>query len=89
LDFLLTHPEQRRHRGHRLAFAVSWLCAAIGLATNSFADNQPVTSVTETVRALLLGHPAGSHLLPALAWTAGVAITSTATTAALFRRRTR
>src|SRR5215471_917097 len=103
------------------AFAVSWLCAAIGLAAKSaesanaamflmfiayassafvpvhtmpswlrgFAANQPVTPVTEAVRALLLGHPAGGDLVPALAWTAGIAMVSAGAAAALFRRGTR
>jgi len=103
------------------AFAVSWLCAAIGLAAKSaesanaatflmfaaytssafvpvrtmpswlrgFAANQPVTPVTEAVRALLLGQPAGGHLVPALAWAGGIAVVSAGAAAALFRRRTR
>ena len=103
------------------AFAVSWLCAAIGLAAKSaesanaamflmfiayassafvpvhtmpswlrgFAASQPVTAVTETIRALLLGHPAAGHLVPALAWTVGIALVSAGVAAALFRRGTR
>src|SRR5262249_54983451 len=103
------------------AFAISWLCRAIGLAAKSaeaangatflmfvgyassavgpghtrpawrrgFAANQPVTPVTEAVRALLLGHPAGGYLVPALAWTGGIAMVSAGAAAALFRRGTR
>ena len=103
------------------SFAVSWLCAAIGLAAKSaeaanaavflmfiayassafvpvhtmpswlrgFAASQPVTAVTETIRALLLGHPAAGHLVPALAWTVGIALVSAGVAAALFRRGTR
>jgi ABC-2 type transport system permease protein len=54
-----------------------------------FAANQPVTPVTEAVRALLLGQPAGGHLVPALAWTGGIAAVSMGAAAALFRRGTR
>lgn len=103
------------------AFAVSWLCAAIGLAAKSsesanaamflmfvayassafvpvrtmpawlrgFAANQPVTPVTESVRALLVGQPAAGHLVPALAWTGGIAAVSVCAAAALFRHGTR
>jgi ABC-type Na+ efflux pump permease subunit len=54
-----------------------------------FAANQPITPVIETVRGLLLGHPAGSHLWLALAWCSGIMIVSAASSAALFQRRTR
>jgi ABC-2 type transport system permease protein len=100
--------------------AVSWLCAAIGLATTSpeaansamflmflayassafvpvrtmpsclrgFAAHQPITPITESIRALLLGHPAGSQLCIALAWCCGILVVSVAGSALLFRRRT-
>ena len=53
-----------------------------------FARNQPATSVTETIRGLLLGHPAGSQLSIALAWTCGIMAASVAAAMLLFRRRT-
>jgi ABC-2 type transport system permease protein len=51
-----------------------------------FAEHQPATPVTETIRGLLLGGPApvGS----ALAWCAGIGVVSIALSASLFRRRT-
>jgi ABC-2 type transport system permease protein len=51
-----------------------------------FAEHQPATPVTETIRGLLLGGPAlvGS----ALAWCAGIMVASVALSAVLFRRRT-
>jgi ABC-2 type transport system permease protein len=51
-----------------------------------FAEHQPATPVTETIRGLLLGGPApvGS----ALAWCAGIMVVSVALSAVLFRRRT-
>ena len=51
-----------------------------------FAEHQPATPVTETIRGLLLGGsaPVGS----ALAWCAGIGIVSIALSAILFRRRT-
>jgi ABC-2 type transport system permease protein len=54
-----------------------------------FAGHQPVTPVTEAIRALLLGQPAGGGLWIALAWCAGLLTASAAASAALFRRRTR
>jgi ABC-2 type transport system permease protein len=53
-----------------------------------FANHQPVTTVIETIRALLLGTPVGTHALSAVAWC--VAITSVSILAAtlLWRRRT-
>ncbi|PAF33702.1 ABC transporter permease [Paenibacillus sp. 7516] len=37
-----------------------------------FAENQPVTSIVEAVRALLLDQPVGNEILVALAWCVGV-----------------
>jgi ABC-2 type transport system permease protein len=53
-----------------------------------FAAHQPVTPITESVRALLLGQPAGSRLWVALAWCCGILLVSAAGSALLFRRRT-
>jgi ABC-2 type transport system permease protein len=55
---------------------------------HGFAANQPITPVTETIRAFLLGHPAGSHLPIAIAWCCGIIAVSVAACAALFLRRT-
>jgi ABC-2 type transport system permease protein len=52
-----------------------------------FARHQPATPVTETLRALLLGHPAG-QLGAALAWSGGILAASVLLSMALFRRRT-
>jgi ABC-2 type transport system permease protein len=53
-----------------------------------FAEHQPVTPVIETLRALLLGGPVGSHAWTALAWCAAILVLSLAASSALFRRRT-
>jgi ABC-2 type transport system permease protein len=39
-----------------------------------FAENQPVTSIVESVRALLTGQTVGNDIWVALAWCAGVAL---------------
>lgn len=41
-------------------------------AVRIFAEHQPVTSIVETLRALLAGQPAGSEIWTALAWCLGV-----------------
>lgn len=38
----------------------------------AFAENQPVTSIVESIRALLMGQPVGNDLWAALAWCAGI-----------------
>ena len=37
-----------------------------------FAENQPVTSIVEAIRALLSGQPVGNDIWVALAWCAGI-----------------
>jgi ABC-2 type transport system permease protein len=39
-----------------------------------FAENQPVTSIVESLRALLAGQPVGNELWIALAWCVGIMI---------------
>ena len=38
----------------------------------AFAENQPVTSIVEAIRALLSGQPVGNHIWVALAWGVGI-----------------
>jgi len=38
----------------------------------AFAENQPVTSIVEAIRALLSGQPAGNEIWVALAWCVGI-----------------
>jgi len=40
----------------------------------AFAENQPVTSIVEATRALLLGQPVGNNIWVALAWCVGITI---------------
>jgi len=53
-----------------------------------FAEHQPATPVTETIRGLLLRQPGGVPLATALAWCAGILAVSVALSAWLFARRT-
>ncbi|MFD4990277.1 ABC transporter permease [Streptomyces sp. NPDC058374] len=56
---------------------------------HGFAEHQPVTPLIESLRALLLGQPAGSAPWTALAWCAGVLLVAVAASNGLFRYRTR
>ncbi len=40
----------------------------------AFAENQPVTSIVEAIRSLLVGQPVGTDIWTALAWCTGIAI---------------
>jgi len=54
-----------------------------------FAENQPVTSIVNAIRALLDGHPAGADLWVALAWCLGLLVVAYAWAVATYRRRLR
>lgn len=53
-----------------------------------FARHQPVTPITETLRALLLNGDAGAHAVAALLWCCGLLAASIFASVLLFRRRT-
>jgi ABC-2 type transport system permease protein len=48
--------------------------ATMPSAVRAFAENQPVTSIVETIRKLLLGQPVGNDIWVALAWCVGITI---------------
>lgn len=54
-----------------------------------FAENQPVTSIVNTVRALFAGQPVGSDIWVALAWTVGILVVAYFVSMAVYRRRIR
>jgi ABC-2 type transport system permease protein len=51
-----------------------------------FAEYQPFTAVTETLRGLLLGTPVGSNAVIAAGWSAGIALLAFGWAMKLFRR---
>jgi ABC-2 type transport system permease protein len=57
-------------------------------ALEAFAAHQPITPITETLRALLLGTP-GADAATAVAWCVGLAAVGCAAAALMFRRRAR
>ncbi len=52
-----------------------------------FAEYQPFTPVTQTIRALLTGNPVGTHAIVAIAWSAGIALASYLWALRLYNRR--
>jgi ABC-2 type transport system permease protein len=53
----------------------------------AFAENQPVTSIVNTIRDLLAQQPVGSDIWVALAWCVGVLIVAYAIAMAIYRKR--
>jgi ABC-2 type transport system permease protein len=53
----------------------------------AFADNQPVTSIVNTIRDLLNRQPAGTGIWTALAWCAGILIVAYIFAGIAYRRR--
>lgn len=52
-----------------------------------FAENQPVTSIVDTIRALLVGQSVGADIWVALVWLVGILIAAYVAALALYRRR--
>ena len=48
------------------------LTASMPAGVRAFAENQPVTSIVESIRALLSGQPVGNDLWVALLWCVGI-----------------
>jgi ABC-2 type transport system permease protein len=53
----------------------------------AFADNQPVTSIVNTIRDLLAQHPVSTSIWTALAWCAGILIVAYIFASISYRRR--
>jgi ABC-2 type transport system permease protein len=53
----------------------------------AFAENQPVTSIVNTIRALLGQQPVGREIWIALAWCAGILVVAYALAMAAYRRK--
>jgi ABC-2 type transport system permease protein len=54
-----------------------------------FAENQPVTSIVDTIRALFAGQPVGGGIWIALAWLVGILAVAHTAAILLYRRRFR
>jgi ABC-2 type transport system permease protein len=53
----------------------------------AFADNQPVTSIVDTIRALFAQQPVGSGVWTALAWCVGILVVAYVCATVAYRRR--
>ena len=53
----------------------------------AFAENQPVTSIVESIRALLAGQPVGNDLWIALAWCVGIMLVAYIFAMRAFKRK--
>ncbi|MGH3191086.1 MAG: ABC transporter permease [Streptosporangiaceae bacterium] len=53
----------------------------------AFADNQPVTSIVDTIRDLLTRQPAGTGIWTALAWCTGILVVAYLLAGVSYRRR--
>jgi ABC-2 type transport system permease protein len=53
----------------------------------AFADNQPVTSIVNTIRDLYAQQPVSTDIWPALAWCLGILIVAYALATATYRRK--
>ena len=54
-----------------------------------FAENQPVTPIVNSIRALLAGTPVGGELWIALGWCTGILIVAAMIATRLYNRRLR
>lgn len=52
-----------------------------------FAENQPVTSIVDTIRNLFAQHPVGNDIWTALAWCVGILVVAYAFAVAAYRRK--
>ncbi|WP_166350847.1 ABC transporter permease [Phytoactinopolyspora limicola] len=53
----------------------------------AFAENQPLTSIVNTIRALLADQPVGTEIWTALAWCAGILVVAYLFAIATYRRK--
>jgi ABC-2 type transport system permease protein len=53
----------------------------------AFAENQPVTSIVESIRALLSGQPAGNDIWIALAWCLGIMLVAYIFAMQMYKKR--
>jgi ABC-2 type transport system permease protein len=61
--------------------------ASMPAGLRQFAEYEPFTPVTQTVRGLLTGGPIATHAIPAIAWSAAIALVSYLWAVRLYNRR--
>jgi len=63
------------------------LTSSMPAGVRAFAENQPVTSIVESIRALLSNQPVGNELWVALAWCAGITLVAYLFTMRVYKKR--
>jgi ABC-2 type transport system permease protein len=61
--------------------------ASMPAPVRAFAENQPVTSIVNTIRALFTGQPVGTGIWTALAWCVGLLVVALTVAGITYRRR--
>jgi ABC-2 type transport system permease protein len=61
--------------------------ASMPVGLRQFSEYEPFTPVTQTIRGLLSGGPIASHAIPAIAWSAAIALASYLWAVRLYNRR--
>ncbi|MBO0832644.1 MAG: ABC transporter permease [Actinobacteria bacterium] len=61
--------------------------ASMPAGLRQFAEYEPFTPVTQTVRGLITGGPIGAHAIVAIAWSVGIAVVSYLWAVRLYNRR--
>ncbi len=61
--------------------------ASMSAGLRQFAEYEPFTPVTQTVRGLLTGGPVGTHAIAAIPWSVGIALASYLWAVRLYNRR--
>ena len=61
--------------------------ASMPAGLRQFSEYEPFTPVTQTVRGLLTGGPVAAHAIPAIAWSAAIALASYLWAVRLYNRR--
>ncbi|MCW3466393.1 ABC transporter permease [Chitinophaga nivalis] len=61
--------------------------ASMPVPVRAFAENQPVTAIVETIRALLSNQPVGIEIWVALAWCIGIMLVAYAFAVRAYRKR--
>jgi ABC-2 type transport system permease protein len=61
--------------------------ASMPAGLRQFAEYEPFTPVTQTIRGLLTGGPVAAHAIPAIVWSVGIALASYLWAVRLYNRR--
>jgi len=52
-----------------------------------FAENQPVTSIVDSMRGLFAGEPVGTDIWVAMAWLVGILVVAYIASMAIYRKK--